>query len=339
MSIGKKRKKLKRVNILLSLLLFFCLALVGCPPSSEKGSNQSLESSGNNSPEAVEKVPSSRSTQHAMGTTQVEETPERVITLTNESTDIVLALGVKPVGAIKSWSGDPYYDYIEDELSGVPIVGDQYQPNLEKILSLEPDLIVGSKVRHEQVYQKLSRIAPTVISRTYGENWKENLKLYAEALNKKKEAEKLLANWDQRLADFQAKMGNRLSQTVSLVRFMPGTARIYYNDSFPGQIVKEAGLQRPHSQDKERSNSNISFENISRLDGDALLYFTAEKGDGNAIEIEQEWLNHPLWKKPEVVRNDRVYQVSDVHWNAGQGIQAANLALDDLYRHFLDEKQ
>lgn len=339
MSIGKNKKNLKKLNVLLSLLLFFGLALAGCPPASEERSNQALELSGSNPPEMVEKARASRSIQHAMGTTQIAETPERVITLTNEATDIVLALGVKPIGAIKSWSGDPYYDYIEEELSGVPVVGDQSQPNLEKITSLKPDLIIGSKVRHEQVYQLLSRIAPTVVSETYGMNWKENLKLYAEALNKAEKGEKLLANWNQRLANFQAKMGNQLSQKVSLVRFMPGTARIYYNDSFPGQIVKEAGLQRPQSQDREGNHSDITFEQIFQVDGDVLFYFTAEKGDGDATEIEQEWLNHPLWKKLEVVKNNQVYQVSDVHWNAAQGVQAADLALDDLYKYLLDEKQ
>ena len=47
----------------------------------------------------------SREIKHAMGTTKVPKTPNRVVVLTNEATDNVLGLGVKPVGAVQSWWG------------------------------------------------------------------------------------------------------------------------------------------------------------------------------------------------------------------------------------------
>lgn len=96
---------------------------------------------------------------HAMGTTTIEGSPKRVVVLTNEATDNVLALGVKPVGAVQSWMVNPYYDYIAADMRGVPVVGQELEPSLEKIATLQPDLIVGSKVRHQQVYAQLSAIA------------------------------------------------------------------------------------------------------------------------------------------------------------------------------------
>ncbi len=329
----KKFPRLLSTKLVIGLVLLGCLTLWGCKFSDGKVAKEGVEHSQNG---YLDKFSQSSDTiQHAMGTTPIQGTPERVVTLTNEATDSVLALGVQPIGAIKSWSGNPYYDYIEDDLVGVPVVGDQYQPNLEKIATLKPDLILGSKVRHEQVYAQLSTIAPTVFSETYGLTWKQNLRLYAQALNKEARGEQVLANWHQRLADFQSKMGDRLNTKVSLVRFMPGKARIYYHDSFPGQILVEAGLQRPDTQDKAGNHSEVSLEQIGQLDGDIILYFTAEKSDGDATELEKVWLNHPLWQTLKAVQKNQVYQVSDVHWNAAQGVQAANLALDDLYKHLL----
>lgn len=331
----KKCPRLLNTKLVLGLVLLGCLTLWGCKFSDGKVAKEGIEHSQNGSLDKFSQ--SSDTIQHAMGTTPIQDTPERVITLTNEATDSVLALGVQPIGAIKSWSGNPYYDYIEDDLAGVPVVGDQYQPNLEKIAILKPDLILGSKVRHEQVYSQLSTIAPTVLSETYGLPWKENLKLYAQALNREAAGKEVLADWNQRLANFQAKMDDRLSTRISLVRFMPDKARIYYHDSFPGQILQEAGLQRPEAQDKAGNHSEISLEQISLLDGDVIFYFTADKGDGEATDLEKQWLNHPLWKTLKAVKSNQVYKVSDVHWNAGQGVQAANLALDDLYKHVLKE--
>ena len=42
--------------------------------------------------------------------------------------------------------------------------GEEGQPNLEAILSLQPDLIRGTKMGDEALYQQLSDIAPTFFS-------------------------------------------------------------------------------------------------------------------------------------------------------------------------------
>lgn len=49
---------------------------------------------------------------HGMGTTEVPDNPQRVVILTNEGTEALVAVGIKPVGAVKSWLGDPWYAHI-----------------------------------------------------------------------------------------------------------------------------------------------------------------------------------------------------------------------------------
>ena len=95
-------------------------------------------------------------------------------------------MGVKPVGAVKSWTGDPWYPHIKDKMKDVKVVGDEGQVNVETIASLKPDLIIGNKMRHEKVYEQLKAIAPTVFSETLRGEWKDNFKFYAKALNKEK---------------------------------------------------------------------------------------------------------------------------------------------------------
>lgn len=314
-------------------VVLFILSLVGCT-----GLNPAPPSSTVNTPSQAVEVAGVRTIHHAMGATQITGTPQRIVVLTNEATDSILSLGVTPVGAVKSWAGDPYYDYIQAEMVEVPIVGDEFQPNLERIVSLQPDLIIGSKVRQGQFYTQLSAIAPTVFSETIGATWQDNLRLYAKALNREAEAEAVLAEWDERVADFKTKMGEKLSQEVSLVRFLPDMVRIYYKDSFPGQILEEVGLSRPASQNKDEFADAISMEQITLAEGDILFYFTLESGDRNELDqataVEQQWLNHPLWQKLEVVQKGNAHAVSDITWTTAGGIQAANLLLDDLYKYF-----
>jgi iron complex transport system substrate-binding protein len=274
-----------------------------------------------------------RTIPHVMGKSAVPTKPQRVVVLTNEATDMALALGITPVGAVKSWSGEPYYDYIAGDMAEVPIVGDELQPSLERIAALQPDLIIGSQVRQEQLYEQLSAIAPTVFSETIGETWQENLLLYSQALNREAEAEKLLAEWDARVAELREKWSDHDIQ-VSLVRFMPGAARIYLKDSFPGQILQEVGLNRPPSQDQTGFAQEVSREQIPQMNGDVLFYFTyTGEGDNQAPDaVTSPWTSHPLWQQLDVVQSGKAYPVSDVVWTMSGGIQAAHLLLNDLER-------
>ncbi|CDN42130.1 hypothetical protein BN871_AV_00180, partial [Paenibacillus sp. P22] len=98
---------------------------------------------------------------------------------------------------------------------GVTVLGEESQPNIELIAGLQPDLIIANKMRHEKIYEQLSAIAPTVEAQDLRGYWKENFTLYADALNKKAEGEKLIADFDARIEDFKAKAGSKLNETVS----------------------------------------------------------------------------------------------------------------------------
>ena len=80
------------------------LVLAGCG-SADEGTTASAPSS------AAEAV---RTVEHAMGTAEVSGTPERVVVLDTGELDAVLALGVTPVGAVRTGVSDELPAYIED---------------------------------------------------------------------------------------------------------------------------------------------------------------------------------------------------------------------------------
>lgn len=319
---------MRKPLLYLTFLLMFALALAGC------GSQDASQEQEDGSQAPAE---TGYTVTHAMGKTKIPKTPERVVVLTNEGTEALLALGIKPVGAANSWIGDPWYEHIAQEMEGVQPVGKEDQPNLEAIAALKPDLILGTKLRHEKIYDQLSQIAPTVISENIRGLWKENFKLWAEAVNRKAEGEKVLADWEKRIAEFKTLAGDKLNTKVSLVRFMPGRVRILYKDTFAGAILNEIGLARPESQNKDEFAAEVTKERIPEMDGDILFYYTYEPGEGEASKLEQEWIQDPLWKNLPVVKNNKAYKVDDIIWNTAGGVKAANLLLDDLSRYLLNQ--
>ncbi|ODT71086.1 MAG: iron siderophore-binding protein [Pelagibacterium sp. SCN 63-23] len=267
---------------------------------------------------------------HAMGITEVPDNPQRVVVLTNEGTEALLTIGVTPVGAVRSWLGTPWYDHIAANMAEVTVLGEESAVNLEVLVSLQPDLILGNKMRHEAIYEQLSAIAPTVVSERLRGDWKVNMALYSDAVGKADEGKAALAAFDTRVAALHDALGGSLEEQISIARFMAAQTRIMFKDSFSGLILDEIGFQRPASQDKPEFAEEITKERIPEFEGDRLIYFTYETGNGEANSQSQDWLADPLWQNLAVVQSGKVHEVSDAIWNTAGGIIAGNLLLDDI---------
>lgn len=324
---------MKLIKFSFTMLTILILSLLAACGSNEEASTESNK-------EDAKTENTSYTVEHAMGTTTIPDTPKKVVILTNEGTEALLALGVTPVGAVQSWTanGDPWYEHIADDMEEVQVVGFETdtQVNLEAIAALQPDLIIGNKMRQESIYDQLSSIAPTVFSETLRGDWKENFELYAKALNKVDAGNKVISDYDSRVADLKTELGDQLQKKVSIVRFLAADVRIYQKDSFSGVVLDQLGFARPESQDvNEFAIKGATKEQIPLMDGDILFYFTYETGDGVATQVEKEWIEDPLFKNLEVAKQEKIYKIDDAIWNTAGGVIAANLMLDDIEKYFL----
>ncbi|MEK8129993.1 ABC transporter substrate-binding protein [Paenibacillus filicis] len=332
-----------RTSMAGALILCLLLLLSACStaaPTSTTGAKTPSGGTSTTAPAATsateaKAVQTPRVIKHAMGEVTLTGTPERVVILTNEGTEALLTVGIKPIGAVKSWLGDPWYDHIKDSMQGVTVVGDELQPNLELIASLKPDLIIGNKVRQEKIYEQLKQIAPTVFAADLVGDWKINFKLYAEALNKMTEGEKAMADFDKRVAEAKAKLGDKVKTQVSVARFSATQVRIYQKQTFSGVLLDQLGIARPASQDKDSFMEVLSKEKIPSLDGDVLFYFVTEAaGKTDAAKVVEEWKNDPLFKNLNVAKTNKVIQVDEGIWNSAGGYKAANLLLNEIMAYF-----
>lgn len=285
---------------------------------------------------------------HAMGSTDVACTPQKVVTLGQGETDSVLALGVTPVGVVQPWTDD-WYEYLPDEVEEATVLGTELEHDLEAIAALQPDLILGSKLRHEALYEQLSQIAPTVFSESIGVSWKENVSLYASALCLEDKGEEILAAYEAHAAEVSAALdASGFGDTeASMVRFMPDQVRIYLT-GFPGSVMRDAGLERPAAQqvdDWENSEQliEISEERIPDMDGDVIFVMVSEKwyaaeGSQETEENMSKWTSTELWQQLSAVQAGKVHEVNESHWNLGGGIGAANAMLDDIQEYFAGQE-
>ncbi|MEX2550741.1 MAG: iron-siderophore ABC transporter substrate-binding protein [Nitriliruptoraceae bacterium] len=286
--------------------------------------------------------------EHAMGATTVTCTPERVVTLGQGQTDSTLALGVTPVGVVQPWTDD-WYEYLPAAVEEPTVVGTELEPDLEAIAALEPDVILGSKLRHEAFYEQLSQIAPTVFSETIGVAWKDNVSLWAQALCRDDEGAEVLAAYEERADELESALeeAGMADTEVSMIRFQPDEVRIYLT-GFPGSVLRDAGLQRPVEQRVDDWATSpqlieISEERIPEMDGDVIFVMVSSDSYAQAEgydldETMERWTSTELWQGLSAVQEDAVHKVNEQHWNLGGGILAANAMLEDLEEYFLEEQ-
>lgn len=269
--------------------------------------------------------PSSESTSSAR--------PERIVALSTGHLDHCLALGTMPVGLAVAVSeatdssGIP--DYIADafgaefDLDKIEIVGERMSPDLEKIASLEPDLILSNKRGETKLETELNGIAEVVKTNGGSENFKADLGIVADALDQRDKADELLAAYEKRAKEWGESRGN--SDSISLVR-SKGEQYLYFGRLAIASIVAEdSGLVRPKSQQfDDKASHELSLEKAEELDADWLFHAFP---DGKASPTESE-----VWKKLSVVKADRALPVDVDPWFLNASVVAANRVLDDLQK-------
>ena len=317
------------IRVSIKTMALFLAALVAVVTVAACGANQLSN----------EPIPAAegRTIQHAMGETVVPQTPERAVLLW--SAVDALALGVEPVGAVLSdppqMVGDALIPMFSDRTEGIAAVGNYAQPNLETIVELQPDLILGTTFA-ESFYPRLSQIAPTVLMDISGgaAAWKTYVLTWATALGKPDEAQALIQQYEQRIAQFQQAMGDRLDTTVvSVARFLPDQIHIYQEDSLPGVVLAEAGLPRPESQQRDNHDEIISLESLPSMDGDDL-FFVQDNPEASTLAQAQE---SQLWSQLDVVQREQVHEVSAEVWFLNPGIVSAHMMLNDLFRTLVSD--
>ncbi|EDY58381.1 MULTISPECIES: iron-siderophore ABC transporter substrate-binding protein [Streptomyces] len=272
-----------------------------------------------------------RTVTHFEGRTTVKVQPKKIAVLSTGQLDDLLSLGVVPAATTRADNAGLVPGYLADafpaykkRLAGMTDAGTRQAPNLETLAAAKPDLILANDSLGD-LYPKLSKIAPTVITAGNGINWKRDLLLVGDAVGKGEAARKLL---DGIVADARAK-GRKIEgdPAVSMVRFTPDRTRMFGVSSFTGSLAVDMGLLRPKSQQFHAISQDIGAESIDTADGDWIFY--SVQGDASRTDAASI-VAGPLWKSMKAVGAGQAVKVDDDPWYLNAGPTAARLVVSQL---------
>ncbi len=245
-------------------------------------------------------APATRVIETIHGEIEVPAEPKRIVV--DAYLPTLLLLGEKPVGATERDLGNVH---IQDLIEGIESTGESAT---EKILELSPDLIISANSEPE-IYEQLSKIAPTVIIpyETY-RSVHEEVEGFGAMLGKEEEATKWLASFDEKIGELRIRMNAVMAEgeTVSIFGAFGKGFYLYGDGIYRGglAIYKELKLTPPERIKTELIDTGETFKEVSMevLKDYAGDYIFLDESKGGTLDKDDK-----VWSSLEAVKQDRVF--------------------------------
>ncbi|MBS5786837.1 MAG: ABC transporter substrate-binding protein [Clostridioides difficile] len=276
-------KKIKLITIACIVFMISMLA-IGCTNSSSSSSSR----------EKMEDASKTRTVKTVKGDIEVPVNPKRIVI--NYFQGDLLALGVKPI-AMNTVGGKTAF---EEELKDVKEI-EKWEP--EEVMALEPDLII---VIDEEQYEKLHKIAPTILVPFTEISAEERLTLIGDAVGKQEEAKKLLNDFDKKIEESKQKLEKAgiMDKTFTLLENNSGKVWVFGNKwGRGGEVFYDyLDLKAPDIIEKEIIDADqyreLSLEALPEYCGDFIIKSVWDEKDNLK--------DNNLWKNISAVKEDRV---------------------------------
>lgn len=298
-------KKRRFIIFAITLSLFFLGALIVAGCSSNPVEENTLEPGGSGEPArgVTAADPFPLEIEDYLGKKITIESPaETIISLAPAHTEILFALGLgeRIIGVTN------YCDYPAEVLA-IEKIGDFSNPSLEKIISLNPDLVIGNRL-HFGVLEALNRAGIPAIAlepHSFAQIFTD-IKTMGFITGKEKEAESLSLAMEQDYEEVKAKIAAiPLEERPSvffeiwhdpLTTVGPGTFLYEILETTAGRIVSSSGKDR---------YPLFSMEILIEENPD--FYFATAGSMSDFTDLAER----PGWEMLSAVKNKKVHIISD----------------------------
>ena len=250
------------------------------------------------------------SIKHVYGTTEVPADATKVATVAWANQDVLLALGIMPLGFSKqTWGvtdGSGMLPWTKEKVDELTANG-AAQPKLfdddggvkinpQAVNATKPEVILAvySGMSKEE-YETLSKIAPTVAypKVAWGTPWRETIAINATAVGKKTEGDTLVADLEKQVADAVAKHPQIKGKAAAFCYTAEGDATKfgYYTTADPRtaflsdlEMKVPASVEKASKENASAFNVDISTENADSLNDFDLIVMYGTESDLAAMQ-------------------------------------------------------
>lgn len=285
-------KALKITAIALTIMSLGVLG--GCSSTGNEGTNAKAEMT------VVESL---------KGEVEIPKDPKRIVDISGSSEELSI-LEYKVVGTanVDSYNTTEVASYVKDKFGDAKVVGHSMMEtmDIEAILESEPDLIIMSN-RQEGIYDQLKAIAPTVMIKDYGNDWRDRLTDVADIFDKEDKASEWLNTYDETAKSLgeEIKKANGENSTYLPILASSGEFMVF-SDAGIGTIINEdMGLGKANNLPKQDGITlpMLSLEGLAEINTDHIVLIAS---DADMADLK----NNSVWNSIEAVKNNNVTTLS-----------------------------
>lgn len=244
----------------------------------------------------------------------VDAPPERVVTMNQHATEVMLALGLQDRLVGTAFLDDAVLPAYQDAYDAVPVLADQY-PSFEKLLEADPDFVYAgygesafdpSEGRGRsaladvgiETYTNIEQCTDDVTMDTVA----AELRNIGAVFGVEERAEELIAGIEDDLGDVHTALDGAEPVDV-LVADTIGTSVLTAGGSgISSDIIERAGGVNVFD-DVEDTFADVSIEQAAARSPEAVLIY--DYGATSVEEKKQALLNDPLLSETPAVENER----------------------------------
>jgi iron complex transport system substrate-binding protein len=292
--------KVRWSGVIVALLLVSILG--ACSWAGDGGTSSQASGTGEMATSTEARGPFPVTVRHRHGETTIGAPPERVVAVGFNDADVVLSLGVVPVGertllggldaSQRPWFTDALGDHPSPQLLGAE------ELDYELIARLEPDLILGMySAMTPDEYETLSAIAPTVAQPDdfidWGVPWRVQLERTGEVLGRAEQAAELRDEIEAAFEDARRSVPELEGAAFVLASATGPQLYVYTAEDLRARFFSDLGLE-------------VSDEVAALADG----AFYAQISREQASVLEADVL--VVYAEPEAFRSDPIFSTLDV---------------------------
>ena len=227
---------------------------------------------------------------------RIEQEPKRVVSVAPNLTEIVCKLGAfdKLVGRTD------YCDY-PSEVSTVESIGTLYEPNVEKIISLEPELVIASTHFQRETAEKLNEAGIPVLVLILEDEVSDvytMIDTLGKALNRTEEAKATVEDMKNEIAKVEEAIKGEEPKTVYyVVGYGEGGDFTATGDTFVNQMLTMAGGKNIAA---DATGWSYSLEKLLENDPEYIIVGKGEK---------EAFVNTATYQELTAVKEDKVYEI------------------------------
>ena len=229
----------------------------------------------------------------------------RIITTSYACAEIMDKLNVDLVAIADSNLAPPPKRY-ED----LPRIGLAMNPDLEKISSLNPDYVFSPASLLPDLLPKYQAagIRYGFINLSNVPGMYRSIKDLGHLLNREKEAEALVKDYDEFMKDFKSRNKGSAPKVLILMG-LPGSYVVATDKSYVGSLVKLAGGENVYPDDDQQFLT-VNTEDMLEKDPDIILRTAHAMPDKVHQMFQDEFKNNDVWKHFRAVKENKVYDLN-----------------------------